>query len=68
MGRTNIVLDDKVVSEAKKLTGIGTTKGVVDHALRELVRHRKQRSILELRGKIHWRGDLSAMRRLRNAR
>jgi Arc/MetJ family transcription regulator len=63
--RTSIILDAVVLSEAKKITGISTTRGVVDHALRELVRHHRQLSLLKLGGKIHWRGDLSAMRRMR---
>jgi hypothetical protein len=35
----------------------------VDHALRELVRHRRQRRLLKLMGRIHWEGDLDEMRR-----
>ena len=66
MKRTNIVLDERVVAEGKKLTGIETTRGLVDHALRELVRHRRQRGLLRLRGRIRWEGDLAAMRRMRN--
>jgi Arc/MetJ family transcription regulator len=59
------MLDEKLLSEAKKITGIGTTRGVVDHALRQLIRQHRQLSLLELRGKIHWKGDLSAMRRMK---
>ncbi|MFQ5742592.1 MAG: type II toxin-antitoxin system VapB family antitoxin [Acidobacteriota bacterium] len=68
MGRTNIVLDDELLSRAKKLTGIKTTKGVVDHALQELVRHKHQRELLALRGRISWEGDLDQMRRARRLR
>ena len=63
MKRTNIVLDEKLVDRAKKLSGIKTTRRLVDHALRELVRHRRQRDLLKLRGKVDWEGDLDAMRR-----
>lgn len=63
MKRTNIVIDGTLVEEAKKFTGISTTRGVVDHALRQLLRRKAQRELLKLRGKIHWEGDLSAMRR-----
>lgn len=52
--RTNIVLDDKLVDEAKKLTGIRTKVKLVDTALRELVRSRKRISLLELEGKIRF--------------
>lgn len=63
MKRTNIVIDETLVEEAKEFTGISTTRGVVDHALRQLLRQKAQRELLKLRGKIHWEGDLSAMRR-----
>ncbi len=63
MKRTNVVLDDELVGTAKTLTGIQTTRQVVDHALRELVRHRRQRSLLKLKGRIHWEGNLDEMRR-----
>lgn len=63
MSRTNVVLDDELLEKAKDLTGMKTTREVVDHALRELVRHKRQRKLLELKGKIDWEGDLQAMRR-----
>ncbi len=50
--RTNIVLDDALVEEAKKLTGIRTKVKLVDTALKELVKSRKRVSLLELEGKI----------------
>ena len=62
MGRANLVLDDDLVAHAKELTGITTTKGVVHHALSELVRHKRQRQLLKLRGQIRWEGDLDEMR------
>ena len=63
MKRTRILLDEDLVAKAKKATGIRTTRQLVDHALRELLRHRKQRELLKLRGKIHWEGDLDEMLR-----
>ena len=65
MTRTNIVLDESLVGKAKHLTGLRTMREVVDHALRELVRHHRQRDILKLRGRVSWAGDLSRMRRSR---
>ena len=50
--RTNIVLDDALVAEAKKLTGIRTKVKLVDTALKELVKSRKRVSLLDLEGKI----------------
>ena len=60
--RTNIVLDQDLVETAKALTGIKTTRAVVDEALHTLVRLRQQAAVRELRGKLHWEGDLDAMR------
>lgn len=65
MKRTNVVLDEKLVDRAKQLTGIRTTRQLVDFALRELVRRKRQRDILRLRGRIDWEGDLDALRRSR---
>jgi Arc/MetJ family transcription regulator len=67
MGRTNIVLDDELVDKAKSMTGIKTIRELVHHALRELVRHKRQRDLLELQGRIDWEGDLDTMRRGRSA-
>jgi len=52
MKRTNIVLNDKLVEECFKATGIKTQRALIDHALRELLRHESQTKILELRGKV----------------
>lgn len=52
--RTNIVLDDGLVREAKKLTGIKTKRALVDEALRALVRSKKRLSLLDLQGKIRF--------------
>jgi len=60
--RTNIVLDDDLVKQAQELTGIKSKKGVIDEALRLLVRLQQQEKLRELRGKIEWEGDLDAMR------
>lgn len=65
MKRTNIVLDEEVVEEAKRLTGIRTTRQVVDEALHQLIRRQKRRELLALRGKVEWKGDLNKMRRAR---
>jgi Arc/MetJ family transcription regulator len=63
MKRTNIVLDEKLVAEGLKLTGLKTQRDLVHHALKQLVRREQQLGILELRGKIDWEGDLSLMRK-----
>ena len=50
--RTNIVLDEALVKQAAKLTGIKTRKALVDEALRTLIKLRERRSLLELDGKV----------------
>ena len=65
--RTNIVLDEHLIAEAKQLTGIKTTRGVVDEALRTLIRLRQQAAVRSLRGKLVWEGDLAALRETRVA-
>ena len=63
--RTNIVLDDKLINRAQKLTGIKTKRGVVHEALRLLVLLNEQGEIRSLRGKLPWDGTLSDQRRSR---
>jgi Arc/MetJ family transcription regulator len=65
--RTNVVLDENLVEQAKKLTGIKTTKGVIHEALKNLVRLREQAEVRALRGTLQWEGDLEAQREGRNA-
>lgn len=52
--RTNIDLDDDLVRQAQKLTGISTKKGVVHEALRVLVEVRRRRDLAELEGEIRF--------------
>jgi Arc/MetJ family transcription regulator len=63
--RTNIDLDDSLVSRGLKLSGLRTKKDLVNMALREFIRRKDQKKILELRGKIHWEGNLDLMRQSR---
>jgi Arc/MetJ family transcription regulator len=60
--RTNIVLDDKLVERAQKLTGIKTKREVVHEALRTLILLREQSEIRSLRGKLKWEGNLHEQR------
>ena len=48
--RTTIVLDERVVKEAMRLTGAKTKREVVNLALRDLVARHKQADILSLAG------------------
>ncbi len=60
--RTNIVIDDKLMADALKATGLNTKKETVEEGLKLLVARKKQQAIRALRGKLHWEGDLNEMR------
>ena len=60
--RTNIVIDEKLMEETLRLTGLKTKREAVELGLRTLVRLRKQQEIRRYRGKLPWQGDLDAMR------
>ena len=60
--RTNIVIDDKLMRDTLRATGLKTKREAVELGLRTLLRLRKQAEIRRLRGKLRWRGDLEAMR------
>lgn len=60
--RTNIVIDDKLMKETLRLTGVKTKREAVELGLRTVVRLRRQEQIRSARGKLHWQGDLERMR------
>jgi Arc/MetJ family transcription regulator len=61
--RTNIVIDDKLMADVLRATGLGTKREAVELGLRTLLRLRRQAELRRLRGKLAWQGDLDAMRR-----
>jgi Arc/MetJ family transcription regulator len=60
--RTNIVIDDKLMRDTLRATGLHSKREAVEAALRTLLRLSKQERIRRLRGKLDWHGDLNAMR------
>ncbi len=60
--RTNIVIDDSLMSQAIELSGCNTKKETVEEALKMLIKFKQQNSIRSLRGKLKWEGDLNEMR------
>ncbi len=60
--RTNIIIDDKLMSTALKTSGHSTKKEVVEEALKLLVQVKKQSRLKLLRGKLKWEGNLDEMR------
>jgi len=66
--RTNIEIDDGLMEQALRATGLKTKKAAVEEGLRTLIRLRKQEEILGLAGKVRWSGNLDESRRGRNTR
>ena len=60
--RTNIVIDDKLMRDTLRATGLTTKREAVELGLRTLLRLRQQEAIRRFRGKLDWQGDLDAMR------
>jgi Arc/MetJ family transcription regulator len=60
--RTNIVIDDQLMQDALRATGLKTKREAVELGLRTLLRLRRQAEIRDYRGKLAWEGDLEAMR------
>jgi Arc/MetJ family transcription regulator len=60
--RTNIVIDDKLMQDTLRATGLKTKREAVELGLRTLLRLRRQEEIRRFRGKLPWEGDLEAMR------
>ena len=60
--RTNIEIDDELLSQAMAATGLSTKRATVEEGLRLLVRLREQvRALADLEG-LGWEGDLDKMR------
>ena len=60
--RTNIVIDDQLMADALKATGLTTKKEAVELGLKLLVKQNQQQELRSLKGKLHWEGDLADMR------
>ena len=61
--RTNIVIEDKLMRDALRASGLKTKREAVEEGLRTLLRLKRQEEIRKFRGKLPWKGDLDAMRR-----
>lgn len=60
--RTNIEIDDELMMEALRLTGLKTKRAAVEAGLKALIRLNKQKKVLDLAGKVHWEGNLDESR------
>lgn len=66
--RTNIVIDDKLMQQAMKLSGLKTKKAVVEQGLKRLILMEQKKKLLGLAGKVEFSSDYDykAMRKMRN--
>jgi Arc/MetJ family transcription regulator len=60
--RTNIVIDDELMRDTLRATGLKTKREAVELGLQTLLRLSRQSEIRRFRGKLKWKGDLETMR------
>lgn len=65
--RTNIEIDDALMTEAMTVSGLATKRAVVEEGLRLLITLKHQAEVKELFGTVRWQGDLEQSRRGRVA-
>ena len=63
--RTSIEIDDELMQEALRLTGLRTKREAVELGLRTLLRLHEQAKIRRFKGKLQWQGDLDTLRSAR---
>lgn len=62
MKRTNLVLDDTLLSAVKHIYEEKTYSGAVNRAMEEAVRAAQKRDLMNMFGTVEWVGDLGEMR------
>ena len=60
--RTNIDLDDKLLSDAMKMSKITVKKDLLNKLLEDYVLHQRRLKLLNFQGKVKWTGNLEKMR------
>ena len=60
--RTNIMIDDELMTDVLKLTGIKSKREAVEQGLRTLLALKQQEKIKQFKGALKWEGDLEQMR------
>ena len=59
---SNVSIDDNLLAEAMKISGIDTKAAVLNFALKEYLRKNNLKKILKYRGTNIWEGDIEDMR------
>ena len=60
--KTNVEIDNILVTDALKVTGLSAQQEVVELALKLLIQMKNQESLRAWRGKLPWDGNLDQMR------
>ena len=60
--RTNIIIDDRLMADALKATGLKTKREAVELGLKTLIKLKQQEKIKAFKGKLNWEGNLESMR------
>lgn len=60
--RTNIIIEDSLMADALKASGLKTKKEAVELGLKTLIRLKRQEGIKAFKGKLAWEGDLDEQR------
>lgn len=62
MKRTNLMIDEELLHEAKRVLQAASLSGAVNTALAEAIKMQKVRNLTAFFGKNLWSGDLAEMR------
>jgi Arc/MetJ family transcription regulator len=60
--RTNIIIDDTLMADVLKVTGVKSKREAVELGLKTLLLLKQQEAIKAFKGKLTWEGDLEQMR------
>jgi Arc/MetJ family transcription regulator len=60
--RTNVDIDDDLMEQAMRYSGLATKKATIEAALKELIEYRRRKTAIENLAGIGWEGDLDEMR------
>ena len=56
--KTNIIIDEQLIADALKVTGLKTKTEVIEMGLKTLMNFNKQEQIKQFKGNLKWEGDL----------
>ncbi|MGH9431546.1 MAG: type II toxin-antitoxin system VapB family antitoxin [Terriglobia bacterium] len=65
VSRTNVEIDDTLISRARRITRLKTKRAIMHKALELLVRSESRKGILRYYGRGIWKGDVKLTRRNR---